>query len=92
MNHLINDPKATIIDVRTPEEFMDEHAPDSINIPLHEIPERLAEIKAMSQPLIMCCRSGARSGNATQWLRAQGIQEVYNAGPWTEVAYYQSMK
>lgn len=35
----------TIIDVRTPMEFMGGHVTGSINIPLNEIPQRVEEIK-----------------------------------------------
>jgi rhodanese-related sulfurtransferase len=76
--------KTIVIDVRTPAEFRDEHLAGSINIPLHEIQQRLDEIKAMKQPIVLCCASGGRSGQATAFLRAQGI-ECENAGSWREV-------
>jgi rhodanese-related sulfurtransferase len=38
---------------------------DSINIPLNEIPERVEELKKLNAPLILCCASGNRSGQAT---------------------------
>jgi rhodanese-related sulfurtransferase len=37
---------------------------DSINIPLNEIPERVEELKKLNAPLILCCASGNRSGQA----------------------------
>jgi rhodanese-related sulfurtransferase len=75
-----------IIDVRTPAEFAGGHVAGSMNIPLQEIPQRLEEIKAMKQPFILCCASGARSGQATNYLRNQGI-ECENGGGWLEVNY-----
>ncbi len=75
-----------IIDVRTPAEFAGGHVAGSVNIPLQEIPQRLEEIKAMKQPFILCCASGARSGQATNYLRNQGI-ECENGGGWLEVNY-----
>lgn len=81
----INDPNATIVDVRTVGEFQSGHLNGSINIPLDEVEARIEELKAMSRPLILCCRSGARSGNATAFLSAQGFEEVYNGGGWTDV-------
>lgn len=74
----------TIIDVRTPSEFMGGHVKGSINIPLQEIPIRVAEIASMPQPIILCCASGVRSGQATAFLRQHGI-ECSNGGGWREV-------
>lgn len=85
LNDLINERNATIIDVRTPFEFMSGHVTGSVNIPLNEIPSRLEEIKQMTSPLILCCASGGRSGNAQAYLLQQGIPDVYNAGSWTMV-------
>ena len=73
--------KKTIVDVRTPEEFMGGHAAGSINIPLQEIPQRLDEIKAFQQPITLCCASGNRSGQATSFLQSFGIK-CNNGGSW----------
>jgi len=75
---------STIIDVRSPSEFMGGHVQGSINIPLQEIPQRVAEISAMQQPIVLCCASGNRSGQATQFLRQHGI-ECSNGGSWLDV-------
>ena len=74
-----------IIDVRSDMEFMGGSVAGSINIPLHEIPNRLDEIKAMDNP-ILCCASGNRSGQAVNYLKANGI-ECENGGGWMEVNY-----
>lgn len=71
---------ASILDVRTPEEFQEGHYPGAINIPLHELPVRLDEVRKMKQPIIAYCRSGSRSGMAVTILKQQGLGEVYNAG------------
>lgn len=76
--------KTTIIDVRTPAEFTGGNVPGSINIPLQEIPKRVNDIKQMLQPVILCCASGNRSGQATTFLRSQGI-ECENGGSWRDV-------
>lgn len=78
--------KPIIIDVRTPEEFIGGNVAGSINIPLHEIPNRLDEIKAMEQPIILCCASGNRSGQATMFLKSNGIA-CENGGSWLDVNY-----
>lgn len=74
----------TIIDVRTPGEFMGGNVTGSINIPLNEIPRRVDELKSMEQPIVLCCASGARSGRASEYLQSLGIQ-CENGGSWLEV-------
>lgn len=74
----------TIVDVRTAGEFSGGHVPGSINIPLHQVVERLDEIKQLQQPIILCCASGNRSGQATHFLRAQGV-DCENGGSWMAV-------
>lgn len=72
---------ATILDVRTPEEYSEGHIEGSINISVDKVPNEVARIKDMKQPIITCCRSGGRSGVAASVLTAQGV-ESYNGGPW----------
>ena len=74
----------TIVDVRTPGEFMGGHVAGSINIPLQEIQSRLDEIKALPQPIILCCASGNRSGQATAFLKSYGV-DCSNGGSWLDV-------
>jgi len=78
--------KIHIIDVRTPGEFQGGHVPDSINIPLNEIPTRLDELRGLDGELILCCASGNRSGQAAYYLQNQGIPCV-NGGSWLDVNY-----
>lgn len=72
---------AVIIDVRTYEEFASGHIQGSKNIPLQVINGKVAEIKKLNQPVIVCCRSGMRSAQAASILKAQGV-EVMNGGGW----------
>lgn len=74
----------TIVDVRTPGEYMGGHVSGSINIPLQEIQSRLDEIKQLPQPIVLCCASGNRSGQATAFLQNCGI-DCENGGSWIEV-------
>lgn len=76
-----NTVRGTVIDVRTPEEFNTGNIPGSCNIPLSELPYKVEEAKAMQQPLLLVCASGGRSGQAFQFLSAQGIPCV-NGGSW----------
>lgn len=74
---------AIIIDVRTPAEFSGGNVAGSVNIPLQEIPNRLGDCDS-TRPIVFCCASGGRSGQATSFATAQGYTAV-NGGPWTNV-------
>lgn len=74
----------TIIDVRTPGEYITGNAKGSVNIPLHEIPTSIPKIKSMQQPMVLCCASGNRSGQATSYLRQLGV-DCDNGGSWQDV-------
>ena len=73
--------KKIIVDVRTPEEFNSGHVDGSVNIPLQEIQQRMDEIRKFSQPVVLCCASGGRSGQAAAYLKSQGIK-CENGGSW----------
>jgi len=62
---------AFVLDVREPQEWEAGHIPGATLIPLGEIPDRLNEIP-QDQPVVVVCRSGNRSGQATQFLRQSG--------------------
>jgi rhodanese-related sulfurtransferase len=47
------------------------------------------ELKQM-QPLVLCCLSGGRSGQATDYLQSLGCKKVYNGGGWEEVIAQQN--
>jgi len=78
---------AIIIDVRTPGEFAEGHIEGSINICLDRITQYVDKIKNYDKAIIAVCRSGARSGTATNFLKKQGI-DVINGGPWNLVAQF----
>lgn len=80
----------TIIDVRTRAEFQGGHVAGSLNIPLQEIGQHINEIREMQQPIILCCASGGRSGQAAHYLQQAGIA-CENGGSWLDVNFkYQS--
>jgi phage shock protein E len=71
---------AKLVDVRSPEEFAAGHLPGAINIPVHELAGRETEIGPASTPVIVYCRSGARSSRAKGLLRRAGFGMVHNLG------------
>lgn len=67
-----------IVDVRTEIEFKDFNLPESINIPLDELEQRLDEIEN-SKPIYLMCQSGKRSQTAYHILSdAFEKSEIYN--------------
>ena len=89
VENIIKENQGTIVDVRSYGEFMGGNVLGSINIPLDEIPQRIEELKNLKAPLILCCASGNRSGQAEHFISLHGI-ECYNGGSWLGVNYYKS--
>jgi phage shock protein E len=75
---------ARIIDVRSPAEFHSGHVKGSENIPLDVI-EKKIDTTNKEEIIVLCCRSGARSGMAAGKLRQMGFTNVHNGGSWTSV-------
>ncbi|MFB7138763.1 rhodanese-like domain-containing protein [Gottfriedia sp. NPDC056225] len=73
-NHLKTGKEVNIIDVREVDEVAAGKIPEAVHIPLGLIEFRLHELDK-SKEYIMVCRSGARSGRATDFLQIHG----YNA-------------
>lgn len=63
---------ATLLDVRTPAEWRAGRAPGARHIPLDALETRLGEIPA-DRPVVVICRSGARSARGAALLRARGF-------------------
>jgi len=78
---------AVIIDVRTPGEFGSGHVKGSINIPLDQIAAKADSLKKHKN-IIVCCRSGNRSGQAKRILNAKGFTNIENGGSWQNVNQY----
>jgi phage shock protein E len=70
---------ATIIDVRTIDEFRDGAYPGAINIPLSSLSARLDDIPT-GKPVVLYCSSGGRSAWAARIMRRAGFPEVADAG------------
>ncbi len=66
-----------VIDVREPWEVEVAAISGALNIPLNELPRRVAEIPA-DRPLAVMCHHGGRSAMATGWLREQGYARSMN--------------
>ena len=70
-----------ILDVRTPEEFADKHITGAVNIPNETIgTEEIPELPDKDQLILVYCRSGNRSKQASEKLAALGYTNVVEFG------------
>ncbi|MEY4479705.1 MAG: hypothetical protein RLZZ267_383 [Bacillota bacterium] len=67
----------TVLDVRTPEEYAEGHIKEAKLLPLQELEARLDELDK-DTPYVLICRSGNRSGQAQEILKAAGFVKTYN--------------
>ncbi|WP_313892225.1 rhodanese-like domain-containing protein [Psychrobacillus sp.] len=68
-----------LIDVREVDEVESGHIPGITHIPLGLLEFRMNEL-SKNEPYIMVCRSGGRSGRATQFLESQGFDVTNMTG------------
>jgi rhodanese-related sulfurtransferase len=66
-----------LIDVRSPMEVAQGAIPGAENIPLHLLPLSLDRIPH-DQPVVIYCRTGARSGQACAYLSSLGRANSFN--------------
>ena len=70
-----------ILDVRRPDEFATEHIPNAINIPNESIgTDEISELPDKDQLILVYCRSGNRSKQASQKLVKLGYSNVVEFG------------
>ena len=90
VNSLLGRDDVVILDVREQSEYDAGHIPGVTLIPLNDVPNRLNEIPK-DKPVIVTCRSGNRSGQATDFLRQQGYTNVHNMtggiNAWQQAGY-----
>ncbi len=79
MIQLINHKNALVIDVRTDKEYQQGHVMNALHIPLGVLGDRVQELQAYKNtPVVVVCRSGARSGQAAMKLKKQGFTDAHN--------------
>lgn len=72
---------AVLVDVRTESEFNAGHIAGALSIPLNRIHLEIAQaVPDRATPLLLYCRSGARSGSACTILHKMGYEQVANGG------------
>ncbi len=91
IKELLKEENVKIIDVRETYEYSSDHIPGSVNFPLSQFANYLPKLKEMQGPIILYCRSGARSGQAVAFLKAQGVNNAFNGGGLYEMEGYTSI-
>ncbi|MEJ2750080.1 MAG: rhodanese-like domain-containing protein [Anaerolineae bacterium] len=74
---IMNRDDVVLIDVREQAEYDEGHIPNITLIPLATVPDNLDKIPT-DKTVIVTCHSGNRSGQATEYLRQQGFDNVHN--------------
>jgi len=67
----------SFVDVRMPREFEVASVAGTTLLPLHELPQRFAELDR-GQPMVVMCHHGIRSAQAVAFLRSQGFPLARN--------------
>lgn len=76
---------ATVLDVRTPEEFSSGHVASATNMPVDDLAQHTADVDKLvggdkTKPVVVYCASGGRAQKAKETLEAAGYTHVVNGG------------
>ena len=78
---IMDNEKCVILDVRTYPEFEESHIDMAINIPLLELHEKAEDIlKNKNEIILVYCRSGVRSQDASSILAKKGYTNILEFG------------
>lgn len=67
----------TLLDIREPFETEAASLPESLHIPMREIPARLGELESSAEIAVLC-HHGGRSEHVARFLNARGFEHVHN--------------
>jgi rhodanese-related sulfurtransferase len=73
---LLREKKIRLIDVREPWEFATASIPNSLAMPMGDVPALAHQELDPEEHLVVLCHMGMRSMNVTVWLRNQGFEQV----------------
>ena len=75
--NMVNREDARIVDLRDADEFRQGYIAGSLNIPMSQLAERIAELdKHKDKPVILVCKMGTSASLAGRQLRARGFTRV----------------
>lgn len=82
-NDEVKSGEAQLLDVRTPTEWGEGHAPHALLIPVDELVAGKTDQLVPTKRIYVYCRSGGRAGVATNYLQEHGFQ-AENVGGLTD--------
>ncbi|MGO9444965.1 MAG: rhodanese-like domain-containing protein [Thiobacillaceae bacterium] len=66
-----------LVDIRSEAEVAQARIEGAVHIPMHLLPFRLNDL-GHEHPVVLYCRSGARSAQASAFLAQQGMANIHN--------------
>lgn len=79
VTQLINGKNATVVDIRSPEEFAKGSLPNARNLPAEKLKQGAGVLKK-DKPVIVVCANGREAGKVAAQLRASGFNDVFVLG------------
>lgn len=77
----MSSPDPLLIDVRSPGEYAGGYLEGAVNLPLDQLQAGIARVAPdLSQPIVLYCASGGRSGMGCMLLQQMGYRQVSNGG------------
>ncbi|MBS5794070.1 MAG: rhodanese-like domain-containing protein [Clostridiales bacterium] len=78
---LMDNTNCKVLDVRTEEEFNEGHIDNAISLPLDQINGKVEEVfKDKNETILVYCRSGVRSKQASQIMVQKGYTNIFEFG------------
>ena len=75
---LINRQEGVLLDVREVSEYVTGHIPESRNIPLGDLNDRLGDLESSREkPIVVVCRNGSRAQGVCRDLAGRGLGQVH---------------
>ncbi len=77
--NLMRETQFVLIDVRSKQEYLENHLSGSINIPVYELEKEMKKNNIdKSKIIVVYCQYGVRSRKAVGILKGMGFKRVYN--------------
>ncbi len=73
-----------LVDVRTPEDFLNNPVPNAVNIPLADIENNLETFRN-SKTTVVFCNTGYQAGKAMKILKENKISNARNGKTWKNI-------